>query len=51
MAVVYFNTSFWWWVIWLFISYVACGFRTSGPFTYENYQNMLIAAIVICLIC
>ena len=30
MAVVYFNTSFWWWAIWICISVGICGWKVSG---------------------
>ena len=26
LAVMYFNTSFWWWIIWILIWHLGCGF-------------------------
>ena len=29
MFVVYFNTSFWWWLIWILVSRFNCGYRVE----------------------
>ena len=30
MFVVYFNTSFWWWLIWILIFHLHCGYSVGG---------------------